>query len=83
MPPDRCGVNKWKIENGKFKMMGCKIFAAWAICDDVGDDAHIVPKNYDKYRKTVGATLRGRPKFPPHPSFACGKTHLPLGGEGL
>ena len=50
-------------------------------CDDVGDDAHIVPKNYDKYSKTVGATLRGRPKFSPHPSFACGKTHLPLKGK--
>ena len=51
------------------------------ICDDVGDDAHIVPKNYNKYSKTVGATLCGRPKFPPHPSFACGKTHLPLKGK--
>ena len=53
----------------------------WAIYDDVGDDAHIVPKNYDKYRKTVGATLRGRPIFSPHPSFAFGKTHLPLKGK--
>ena len=25
------------------------IFVVWAIFDDVGDDAHIVPKNYDKY----------------------------------
>ena len=29
----------------------------------------------------VGATLRGRPKFSPHPSFAYGKTHLPLKGK--
>jgi len=52
-----------------------------AICDDVGDDAYIVPKNYDKYRKTVGATLRGRPIFSPHPGFTFGKTHLPLKGK--
>ena len=81
LPPDENGVIKCKIENSKCKMMGCKIFVVWATCDDVGDDAHIVPKNYDKYRKTVGATLCGRPIFPPHPGFTFGKTHLPLTGK--
>ncbi|MBE7060548.1 MAG: hypothetical protein E7389_06970 [Ruminococcaceae bacterium] len=42
--------------NVKCKMMGCKIFVVWAICDDVGDDAHIVPKFSPHPSFTFGKT---------------------------